>query len=76
MEGPPKHLRISADEPPSSDTGRTKAGEVPKAVAIEFAPVPPDMTTYDSFEGSSCVFAAICDVSDSGDVTCCALLIA
>jgi hypothetical protein len=45
IDGPPKHLRISADDPPSSDTGSTKAGEVPKAVAIEFAPVPPDITT-------------------------------
>lgn len=45
IDGPPKHLRISADDPPSSDTGSTKAGEDPKAVAIELAPVPPEMTT-------------------------------
>jgi hypothetical protein len=52
IEGPPKHRNISADDPPSSDTGSTKAGEDPKAVAIELAPVPPEITTYDRSEGS------------------------
>lgn len=45
IEGPPKHLNISAEEPPSSDTGRTKAGDGPKAETIELAPVPPEMIT-------------------------------
>jgi hypothetical protein len=45
MEGPPKHRKISADEPPSSDTGRTKLGDGPKAEAIALAPVPPEMIT-------------------------------
>jgi hypothetical protein len=47
IDGPPKHRRISLDDPPSSETGRTKAGLAPKAEAIELAPVPPDMITYE-----------------------------
>ncbi len=43
IDGPPKHLRISADDPPSSDTGRTKAGEDLKAEEMALAPVPPEM---------------------------------
>ena len=46
IEGPPKHRKISADEPPSSETGRTNAGEDPKAETKELAPVPPDMMRY------------------------------
>jgi hypothetical protein len=70
IDGPPKHRRISADDPPSSDTGSTKAGEAPKAVAIEFAPVPPEITTYDS---SSEFFAAdigICELDEGEDGPC------
>lgn len=43
IEGPPKHLNISEDEPPSSETGKTNEGECPKAPAIELAPVPPEI---------------------------------
>ena len=43
MEGPPKHRSISDEEPPSSETGRTKAGDGPKAAAIALVPVPPEM---------------------------------
>lgn len=43
IEGPPKQRRISAELPPSSETGSTKAGEGPKALANELAPVPPEM---------------------------------
>lgn len=50
IDGPPKHLRISEEEPPSSETGRTNAGESPKAEANELAPVPPDMTRNESRE--------------------------
>lgn len=48
MDGPPKQRRISDDEPPSSDTGRTNAGEGPNALAMELAPVPPEKIKYDS----------------------------
>jgi hypothetical protein len=48
MLGPPKHRRISALLPPSSDTGRTNAGAGPNADANELAPVPPLMTKYES----------------------------
>lgn len=47
MLGPPKHRRISAELPPSSETGRTNAGDGPKADANELAPVPPDITRYE-----------------------------
>lgn len=43
MEGPPKQRNISDDDPPSSETGKTNAGEGPKAEAMLLAPVPPEM---------------------------------
>ena len=52
IDGPPKQRNISAEEPPSSDTGRTNAGDGPNADAIELAPVPPDMMRYERDPGS------------------------
>lgn len=60
MDGPPKHRRISDEDPPSSETGRTKAGEAPKALAMELAPVPPEMIRYNN--------APRCDPEVAGEV--------
>ena len=68
IEGPPKHRKISAEEPPSSETGRTNAGEDPKAETNELAPVPPEMMRYvgaGDFSSESDVRAGRCTKLDA-----------
>lgn len=49
IDGPPSTLIISLDEPPSSETGRTKHA-LSNAVHMEFPPEPPDITREDNLD--------------------------
>lgn len=48
IEGPPRQRRISEDEPPSSEMGRIKEVEGPKAEQIALPPDPPEIQTTET----------------------------